>query len=79
MAIVVENIIIDGTEFTRTYSDAGRLVVRDGEAYDEAIDPVNSGRVYTEGDLIPSDESEEPESELQAKAEAYDIIIGAVQ
>lgn len=79
MAIVVENIIIDGTEFTRTYSDAGRLVVRDGETYEEAIDPVNSGRVYTEGDLIPSDESEEPESELQAKAEAFDIIIGAVQ
>ena len=77
MAIVVENIFIDGTEFTRTYSDAGRFVVRDGEAYEEAIDPVNSGRVYTEGDLIPSDEDEE--SELQAKAEAFDIIIGAVQ
>ena len=79
MAIVVENIFIDGTEFTRTYSDVGRFVVRNGEVYEEAIDPVNSGRVYTEGDLIPSDESEEPESELQAKAEAYDIIIGAAQ
>ena len=79
MAIVVENIFIDGTEFTRTYSDVGLFVVRNGEVYEEAIDPVNSGRVYTEGDLIPSDESEEPESELQAKAEAYDIIIGAAQ
>ena len=79
MAIVVENIFIDGTEFTRTYSDAGRFVVRDGEVYEEAIDLVNSGRVYTEGDLIPLDEDKESESELQAKAEAFDIIIGAVQ
>lgn len=32
----------------RTYSDSGMKVERDGVLYDEAIDPQNEGRVYTE-------------------------------
>ena len=37
------------------------------------LDPAEFGRTYTEGDLLPS---EERESEIQAKAEAYDILMG---
>lgn len=33
---------------TRAYSDAGVKIERNGVLYDEAIDPINSGRVYTE-------------------------------
>lgn len=50
--IVTETIYIDGREFTRTYSNANRYVVREGVPYDEAIDPSEYGRTYTEGDLI---------------------------
>ena len=71
--IVRENFTLDGRDFTRTYSDAGHYVVRDGVEYDEACDPAEFDRQYTEGDLIPVD----PESELEAKAEAYDILMGA--
>ena len=38
----------DGTVLIRSYSDAGYKIERDGEIYDEAIDPAGSGRVYTE-------------------------------
>lgn len=50
--IVIENVNINGKPFVRTYSDGNRYVVRDGVSYTEAIDPADSGRVYTEGDLM---------------------------
>ena len=33
---------------TRTYSDAGMKIERDGVLYDEAVDPNGIGRTYTE-------------------------------
>lgn len=62
----------DGVVLNRTYSDAGRYVVRDGAVYDVAIDPADLNRQYTEGDLIPVDE----ENEIAEKAKAYDILMG---
>lgn len=52
--IKTETIYIDDREFTRNYSDAGRYVVRDGISYEEACDPAEFGRTYTEGDTIPA-------------------------
>ena len=54
--IFTETLNVDGVELVRTYSDSGKYVVRDGVAYEEAIDPVEFGRVYTEGDDILIDE-----------------------
>ena len=56
MAIITETFYINNREFTKTYSDAGRYVVRDGAQYSEACDPAEFGRTYTEGDLLPSEE-----------------------
>lgn len=56
MAIKTDTYILNGREFTRTYSDSGHYVVRDGVSYSEANDPSEFGRVYTEGDLIPEEE-----------------------
>lgn len=72
MAIVTETYMLNGREFTRTYSDANRYVVRDGIEYVDANDPSEFGRTYTEGNLIPDDEPE-PESEAQ---EILDILLG---
>ena len=55
MAIIVENLEINGKAFTYTYSDEGRYVVRDGIEYAEAYDPAEFGRTYTEGGLIETD------------------------
>ncbi len=40
----------DGVRLVRTYSDAGKMIERDGVVYEEAIDPEDSGRVYAETD-----------------------------
>lgn len=48
----------DGVVLNRTYSDAGMMIERNGEMYSEAIDPIDSGREYTETDFpIEADES----------------------
>lgn len=72
--IVQEHFDVNGRDFIRTTSDAGRYVVRDGLEYSEACDPAEFGRTYTEGEVIP--EEERDESEVEAKAEAYDILTG---
>lgn len=59
--IRTETVIINDREFTRTWSDANRYVVRDGISYSEAYDPSEFGRTYTEGDVMDEDESEAEE------------------
>ena len=53
--IKTERITVDGRELVRTYSDAGCYVVREGITYEEAIDPADTGRTYTEGGPIPKE------------------------
>lgn len=69
--IIQTHFDVNGRDFIRTVSDAGRYVVRDGVSYSEACDPAEYGRQYTEGNVMPADESE-----LADKAEAYDILMG---
>ena len=59
----------DGVLLVRTYSDLGRKIMRDGIAYDEAIDPSDSGRTYTEADEA---------IELTAE-EALEILTGGAE
>lgn len=72
MSIIQETYTLNGHQFVRTYSDAGRYVVG-GEpygSYSEANDPVEFGRTYIEGDLMSNDE-------LAGEAqEILDIILG---
>ena len=42
---------INGVEYDYTYSDAGMMIERNGAMYSEAVDPLNSGREYTETDI----------------------------
>lgn len=48
--IIRETVEINGKKFTHIYSDSGRKVERDGIVYNEAIDPVEFDRIYTETD-----------------------------
>lgn len=52
MAIITEIFYINNKQFTKTYSDAGRYVVRDGISYSEACDPSEFNRQYTEGEFM---------------------------
>ena len=67
-----EHFDVNGRDFIRTTSNAGRYVVRDGASYSEACDPAEFGRTYTEGDLMPDEER----TDIADKAEAYDILMG---
>ena len=59
--IRTENMTINDVEYVRTWSDADLMIERDGALYEEAIDPINSGRTYIETDqpIIHEGEAEE--------------------
>ena len=74
--IKTDTLTINNTQFIRTYSDSGRYVVRDGISYDEAIDPVEFGRAYTEGDLISVEGNSIVDEEETSAAQILDILLG---
>ena len=43
---------INGVVYDYAYSDSGFMIEQDGIRYSEAVDPLNSGRVYTETDEL---------------------------
>jgi hypothetical protein len=74
MAIVQETYEMNGRQFVRTWSDAGRYVVGGvpQRQYAEANDPAELGRVYTEGEPI-----EEMSAEEQALTRYSNELTGA--
>lgn len=64
----------NGRTLVRTRSDAGYRIRQDGTGavYDEAVDPADSGRTYTETT------ERTPDVELDAQ-QALDIITGVAQ
>lgn len=73
--LVTEIITINDREYTHTYSDEGRYVVRDGVSYCEAIDPVGSGREYTEGEIMEGYSNEATESDYQSALGEFGVEI----
>lgn len=67
--IISETIKLNDTNFTKTYSDAGFYIERNGIHYVEAIDPLGSGREYTETDILIETESATTEEQLRQVAE----------
>lgn len=49
--IKAEQLTINDKQFTKSYSDSGYMIERDGVQYSEAIDPTELGRTYTETDV----------------------------
>ena len=68
--LFTENEIINGREFTHTWSDL-YTIERDGVEYDEAYDPAEFGRVYVETNNLKEAEATEEEY-----AEAGKILMG---
>lgn len=61
--IQTETITINDKQYTRTYSDRGMMIhggVPEGN-YDEAVDPAELGRVYTETEIPIEGETEAEE------------------
>lgn len=74
--IKTDTLTINNVQFIRTYSDSGHYVVRDGVSYDEAIDPAELGRTYTEGNLIPVEGDPTVDEEETSAAQILNILLG---
>ena len=59
-----------GVNITKAYSDQGYYIERDGVEYEEAYDPTDAHRVYTETDHPIEDE--------EATADDYEAALGEV-
>jgi hypothetical protein len=73
--IITETVTINGKEYTRTTSDENRYVVRDGVSYAEAIDPLNSGREYTEGEYIETEDGEATAEDYEAALAEFGVSV----
>ena len=62
--IRTEIMTINGKDFVKTWSDAGKMIERDGVLYEEAIDPAEFSRTYTESEQDMELTAEEALSEL---------------
>ena len=76
--IATENITIGGRELVRTYSDANRMIKQDGTGniYSEAVDPVGSGRTYTETDTPIEQTEDDRVAQLEEDSKALKILLG---
>ena len=55
--IKTELIMVNGRQLRRTWSDDDFMIERDSAMYNEAVDPVEFDRVYTETDVFVKSES----------------------
>lgn len=67
---------INGVEYAYAYSDAGMMIEREGAQYSEAIDPINSGREYTETDIpVPVIENEATVEDYKAALAKFGVEV----
>lgn len=68
-----ETVTYNGVEYIRTWSDADLMIERDGALYEEAIDPIDSGRTYAETDQPIIHEGEAEEADYIAALERFGV------
>lgn len=73
--IYTETKIINNREFLYTWSDT-YTIERDGVEYDEAYDPIDSKREYTETSNLRFKEGETTDEEY---AEAGKVLMGVIE
>ena len=76
--IKTENIYVNGRTLVRTYSDSNRMIRQDGTGniYSEAVDPLNSGRTYTETDTPIEQTEDDRVAQLEEDSKALKILLG---
>ena len=70
---------INGVMYAYTYSDSGFMIERDGVRYSEVVDPLDSGRVYTETETPIETPEMTTEERLQDAETALGIIFGEAE
>lgn len=69
--IKTEIVTINGRQFIYTHSDDNMKIERDGIEYDEAYDPIDTGRVYTETTHIIETTAEELKEKYAEVVQKY--------
>lgn len=66
----------NGTVLNKFFSDANRYLIHNSTStpYDAVIDKAGNEVNYTEGDIIPPEETDM--TEIEEKAKAYDVLMG---
>lgn len=77
--IKTDTITIRGRQMARTYSDAGMMIEWDGVRYSEAVDPIGSGRTYTETDEPVPEEPDNLETRVTRLETTTASITGALE
>ena len=72
--IKTEKLTINEKQFTKTYSDAGFMIERDGVQYSEAIDPSEFDRTYTETGIPIEPEKQSPEPKAETDLTVSDTL-----
>lgn len=67
--IISETVTLNDKNYTKTYSDAGFYIERNGINYAEAIDYLGSCREYTETSILIETESATTEEQLRQVTE----------
>lgn len=77
--IKTDTITIRGRQMARTYSDAGMMIERDVVRCSEAVDPIGSGRTYTETDEPVPEEPMDLETRVTRLETTTANITGALE
>ena len=72
--IITEQLTINEKSLTKTVSDNGFYIERDGVQYSEAIDPSEFGRTYTETDISVEAEKQSPEPKAETDLTVSDTL-----
>ena len=79
MAIISETVTLNDRKFTKTYSNSGFYIERNNMFYTEAIDPLGSGREYTETDRLIETDEQSVEEKISAVSAATEQNIADIQ
>lgn len=72
--IISETVKIDDKNYTKTASDSGFYIERNGVRYVEAIDPLGIGREYTETAELITIDPETTEAKLEKVSEKVEKL-----
>ena len=79
MAIISETVTLNDRKFTKTYSNSGFYIERNNMFYTEAIDPLGSGREYTETDRLIETDEQSVEEKISAVSAATEQNTADIQ
>ena len=79
MAIISETVTLNDRKFTKTYSNSGFYIERNNMFYTEAIDPLGSGREYTETDRLIETDEQSAEEKISAVSAATEQNTADIQ